>query len=139
MELITHRRQADALLGNKLGRYGYADLNRVEQAVKTLAGYAKCIHADPKLTCKTDWGLPGAFSPEAWPVKSQMVRYLSNVRALGERYAPQCPLPQSMENLPWQGANQIEQALLCVREVLVERLHTFQFSGELIAGEENTV
>ena len=137
MELITDRSPAD--IQNEKGRYTFEDLNRVERAVQLLAAYAKVVEADLRLPCKTDWGLPGVFSRDTWPVKSQMERYLSNVRALRDRYAPQSPLPESMENLTWQGANQIEYALLCIHEVLVERLHTFQCSGELIAGEENTV
>lgn len=137
MELITDRSPAD--IQNEKGRYTFADLNRVERAVQILAAYAKVVEADPGLLYKTDWGLPGVFSRDTWPVKSQMERYLSNVRALRDRYAPQSPLPDSMEKLTIRGANEIESALLHAHRVLTGRLHTFQFSGELIAGEENTV
>lgn len=130
MDLITDRRG---------GCYTFEDLNRVEGAVRLLAAYAKVVDGDMGLVCKTDWGLPGVFSRESWPVKSQMGRYLSNVRSLRDRYAPQCPLPDSMEGLTWQGANEIESALLQIHRVLTGRLQIFQFSGELFAGEENRV
>lgn len=139
MLLITDRRQADVLLGNEKGRYTHADLNRVEQATLTLAGFAKVLDGDMGLVCKTDWALPGSFSPAGWPVKTQMERYLSNVRALRDRYAPTQALPESMEKLDWQGANQIESALLKAYGVLTGRLHDFQFSGEFFAGEENGI
>lgn len=127
------------MLGRDKGRYGYTDLNRVEQAVNTLADYARVLDGNLELICKTDWGLPGVFSPASWPVKSQMLRYLSNVRVLRDRYAPGCELPDSMERLTWQGANQIESALLCAHRALTGRLHQFQFSGEFFAGEENGI
>jgi len=137
MYLITDRTEADVLLGNEKGRYTYQDLNRVEQAVTLLCALAARQNINPKLTTKINWGLPGAFSPDSWPTKSQMTRYLQNVRTLCAQLDIQATLPKSMARLTYVGANQIEKALQAAYEQMQGVLQTYQFSGELIAGEEN--
>ena len=90
--------------------YNYSDLNRVETAV---AGLAERLGLT--LTTKTNWSL--------WdtPTQSQMERYLSNVKTLVNKYAETHdistfpPLPDSMNHLTWEGANNIE---ICLTEML---------------------
>lgn len=91
------------------GAYNYTDLNRVESAVVELA-----TRFGLTLTTKTDWGL--------WdvPTKSDMERYLNNVITLGKT----CPadselptLPDSMNKLTFEDANNIERTLLIVNEI----------------------
>ena len=136
MELITDRTQSDVLLGNKKGVYSYEDLNRVERAVSFLAELAGQldVHYEPQV--KLDWTLPQVFDANGWPVRSQMERYLENVRALCALLAVQTQLPDSMDKLTYVGANRIEQALADVQAQIRGVLDTFQFSGELFAGEE---
>lgn len=136
MRLITDRSEADVLLMNEKGRYGSVDLNRVEAFVGTLLQQLPELDIHISLETKTDWALTDSFSSDAWPVKSQMERYLGNVMALCEvlRLAPE--LPESMEKLTHLGANQIEQALLFAQERVDAVKNTYRFSGELIAGEE---
>lgn len=104
------------------GAYGYRDLNRVENAVKTLA-----TSLGITLTVKTDWTVSDA------PRVADMTRYLSNVRALarGNDAVSSAVLPESMAGLTWYGANNIEQFLLDV-EVFLETYHR---SGEIFCGE----
>lgn len=139
MKLITDRTQADVLLGNEKGHYGHEDLNRVEKAVMQLCIYAEKLDVHPHLTIKTDWAAPGVFSPQSWPGESQMHRYLENVRRLCTAVGTDLALPQTMENLDWQGANQIEQALQAAHMRVQGVLQTYHYSGECYAGEENTV
>ena len=118
MELITDRTEADALLQNTKGRYSYRDLNRVEQAVETLCGLAEQLDISLGLTVKTDWAPPTAFSADNWPVESQMARYLANVKQLCKQFSINMPLPTTMSNLTWEGANNIEKALQAVYDHL---------------------
>lgn len=92
------------------GAYNYTDLNRVETAVSELAS-----ELGLSLTTKTNWTL--------WdiPVQADMERYLENVAAIRDA----CPgevefpnLPDSMNNLSFEGANSIEKVLLLVYEEL---------------------
>ena len=137
MKLITDREKADVLLKTPKGQYGPEDLNRVEGAVAELSVLAEAldIHFDPEV--KTDWGLPGAFSADAWPTQQQMARYLGNVAGLCAAVEVSAGLPGTMENLSFQDANRIEAALEAVYMRIQRVLQIFRYSGTFFAGEEN--
>lgn len=137
IQLITDRTQADVLLGTAKGSYGVADLNRVEQAVAELVTLARALDIRDDMDIKTDWTLPGGFSADQWPTRSQMQRYLDNVTELCRIVTVNAELPVSMNNLTFEGANQIERALEQVYDRVQKVLQIFQFSGEIFAGEEN--
>ena len=77
------------------------------------------------------------FSAEKWPTKKQMTRYLNNVQSLCKAVELAADLPSSMENLTWNGANQIEKALSLVHKRTQGVIKILRFSGEIFAGEEN--
>ena len=137
MNLITDRTYGDVLLNTENGRYEADDLNRVEDAVGKLCLIARTKVSLALLTTKTDWGQPGLFSSHEWPAWSQMERYLNNVKNLCSSIGIVAPLPASMKGLTYEGANQIEKALLLVQEHLSKNQENFRYSGEIIAGEEN--
>lgn len=137
MNLITDRTKEDVLLGNEKGKYQASDLNRVEEAVGYLSLFANAIVSAEPLITKTDWKEPDSFSSNTWPTQKQMERYLSNVASLCESVGISVALPDSIENLTWQGANQIEFALQQVLEYVRSNYQNFQYSGDLFAGEEN--
>jgi hypothetical protein len=104
------------------GAYNHTDLNRVEAAVARLAADLGLT-----LTTKTDWTL--------WdvPTQPEMVRYLNNVAAVRDA----CPwemnfpsLPDSMANLSYEMANNIEMVLL-----MVDTKNQTARSGEIYCGE----
>lgn len=135
MELITNRTQRDVLERNSRGCYGPDDLNRVERAVEALRMELTGLgEACPALAVKTDWQLTALYSPEQWPVKGQMERYLSNVRALLLAYGLEPRLPDSMERLTWQGANQIEQQLALLEQYLENQKAALRFCGAAECG-----
>lgn len=136
MELITDRTLEDVLQGTQKGRYGVADLNRVEQAVQELYSYADALGIVPPGQIKTDWVFPTAFSALSWPTELQMRRYLANITHLCQAVELAGGLPASMENLTFTGANSIEQALLGVYPRIQNALQIIQYSGEIFAGEE---
>lgn len=137
MKLITDRTESDVLLDNEKGRYGIADLNRVEQAVAELRSLAVQLDIYPKVTTKTDWTHVEAFNPETWPTAEQMARYLGNVHALCNAFSLKVKLPETMQYLTFAGANEIENALLLAYRRVRGILSTYQYSGECYAGEEN--
>lgn len=100
------------------GAYNHTDLNRVETVVGKIAEFRNIT-----MTTKTNW------TPWDIPTKADMERYLSNVQVLiddaefwKDPFVPEYGLnipkiPKTMDNLTYQGANQIESALetLCLR------------------------
>lgn len=116
--------------------YGYTDLNRVESAVKEIAQAFPTLGIDLDLVTKTDWGLPGDYSASEWVVESHINRYLWNVREIKRLFPSSVSIPETMNNLTWNGANNIEKAL----EIAMTRIESikisYRYSGELIAGEE---
>lgn len=139
MELITDRTKSDVLLGTEKGHYSAADLNRVESAAAELTLLAKKLDIHTRISTKTDWAEPGTFSINTWPTKAQMTRYLGNVHSLCDAVELAANVPASMEHLTWEGANQIERALLLTYERIQSILQIFRFSGEFYAGEEKGI
>ena len=146
------------------GLYDPRDRNRVESAVEYLSRsfrelplileeYASEIGSDwaqsdlpynPddfQLDTKTDWGPTDMFD------MFSRARYISNVRVLRDTFAPDMPLPDSLDGLTWQGANDIEAALMAVEaayerireeymEIIENEAKSLKIrSGEVFAGE----
>lgn len=136
IDLITDRTESDVLLGNAKGIYSFSDLNRVEEAVRIASEQAATAGFPLNLQTKTNWGLPGDFSIDKWPVQSQMKRYLNNIAVLKKSFHVPTEIPQSMEKLTWTGANNIEKVL----EISISRIagikQAYRYSGEVFAGEE---
>ena len=128
MDLITNRTEGAV--------YGYADLNRVESAVKIIADHLSSMGINVSLNTKTNWAPPENFSPELWPVQSQMKRYLENVEVIKNLFPNSVRLPSSMSSLTWTGANNIEKVLSIALERIDGIQSTYKYSGELYAGEE---
>lgn len=137
MEFITDRTKTDVLLGTEKGFYGWEDLNRVETAVKELSNLAKLLGVRETVETKTNWGFPGVFSADQWPTKTQMERYITNVHIVCSSVEMAAGLPDTMEGLNWQSANQIEKALQNTYERLNKTIANIKYSGEIFAGEEN--
>lgn len=137
MDFITDRTEADVLLGNAKGVYSHIDLNRVENAVAAIGEELSVnLGFSVFLTAKTDWEPTGDFLKESWPTASQMERYLSNVRCISNIFPSSVMLPTSMSDLTWRSANNIERALHYAAECIAAVKSSFQYSGEVYAGEE---
>lgn len=133
--LITDRTAADVLNGTEKGVYGYADLNRVESAVEEIGKDFLELGLGSAPTVKTDWGTPGDFSDQTWPVESQMERYLGNIKAIADKFPSNVKLPRSMDSLTWDGANNIEKTLQIAAGRIAGIKQTWKYSGELFSGE----
>lgn len=109
------------------GAYNYTDLNRVESAVAEIADVFGL-----NLTTKTDWTLSDI------PDQVDMERYLANVVAIrdacpGDVTFP--PLPNSMNGLNYQGANNIEKVLEIAYKYWLDSQEKYIQSGEIYCGE----
>lgn len=82
------------------GAYNYSDLNRVERVVKEISDSEGL-----GLVTKNDWTM--------WdiPKASDMSRYLSNVKAIQEYAGTSIELPDTMDNLTYEYANNIEKVI----------------------------
>lgn len=130
MQLITDRTQADVLEGTEKGHYTPRDLDRVELAVEELCGQMRRMDILLPLQTCLYW------QQRPVPTRESMERYLHNVRTVMQALALTAELPESMENLNYQGANQIELALMKAQSRVAGVLESYQMSGELFAGEE---
>lgn len=89
------------------GAYNYSDLNRVERAVSEIAARSGLT-----LTTNTNWAM--------WdvPTEADMSRYLGNIVAIKEHFNINISVPESMSNLDYVGANNIELILSAAYESL---------------------
>ena len=136
MDLITDRTESDVLLGNSKGVYSYADLNRVESAAAMIAEQITELGFALQLQTKTDWDFPGNFSAWNWPVESQMRRYLQNIADIKRLFVISTQIPETMDKLDWNGANNIEEVLQIAFSRITGIKQSYRYSGEIYAGEE---
>lgn len=114
------------------GAYNASDLNRVGAAVAYVAGrltgYGYAVSVDPR----QDWQVTDI------PTQESMTAYLADVATLRAALtvAADTPeVPEDMERLTWQEANDIEKILVDVDELLTRMAAAWFYSGELYAGE----
>lgn len=136
MQFITDRTEADVLMGTAKGMYQDADLNRVEEAVAEISAQFHSLGIGIELVIKTDWKPPEDYSPESWVTEKQMSRYLENVAAIRSLFPVAIQLPQSMSDLTWEDANNIEKILKAAAERITAMKQSYRYSGEFYSGEE---
>lgn len=136
MEFIIDRTEVDVLMGTAKGIYQDTDLNRVEEAVAEISAQFHSLGIDLELVVKTDWKPPEDYSPENWITEKQMTRYLENVAVIHGLFPVAIQLPQSMSDLNWEDANNIEKILKAAVSRITAMKQSYRYSGEFYAGEE---
>ena len=122
--MITDRTDSDTY-------YNYTDLNRVESKTKELAEKLSKSGYFVMIKTKTDWSM------DNFPSASEMKRYLDNVKALKNQFTLSYgELPESMDNLDYIGANEIEKFLMDVEKLIDYMLEALHFCGVFYCGEE---
>lgn len=127
---LTAEEQAE-YMGGMRGAYNYNDLNRVGNAcvwlheLFTMAGVALPGYTTPK----TNWAVSDV------PTTAQMNAYLANIAAFKSAAALTQIIPESMNRLGFEGANDIEKLLLDAEDVVKALMRDFLYSGEFEAGE----
>lgn len=161
----SQNEQLYALGGAPKGAYNYTDLNRVEEAVDYVAdelvqadtdikAYAVSMGVawdssfdlpydpnDYNLTVKTDWAETDI------PSATQMARYIGNIRLIRDAIpdASAVWIPDTMDGLNWELANNIEQllidmdtglaALIALKKGYIRSALAVYYSGEIYSGE----
>lgn len=136
MQFITDRTEVDVLLGTAKGMYQHTDLNRVESAVAEISAQFQSLGIGLKLVFKTDWAPPEDYTPESWVTEKQMARYLENVAAIRDLFPVAIQLPETMSDLDWKDANNIEKILKAAVDRIGAVKQSYRYSGEFYAGEE---
>lgn len=120
-------------LGEMKGRYGYTDMNRVEEAVAALSRrLTELGYNHSELTVKTDW------SHEDIPTVEDFKRYYGNVETLrrASTIYPSTPVtPTVAQNLNYSRANDLEQIILDINEITTILPNTWYYAGEIFSGE----
>lgn len=114
------------------GAYNASDLNRVGAAVAYVAGRLNGYGYYVSVSPKQDW------TANDIPTAGQMATYIQDVAALRGAIAVMDstpPTPESASGLTWQEANNIEQIILDVDELLTRMAAAWFYSGDLFSGE----
>lgn len=128
---MTEAEQAEWQTALK-GAYNADDLNRVGAAMNYVAdrlteqGYA------PSVSPKTDW------SESAWLTPDAALVYLADLAELRRQFAMMQTTPEvpdDMERLTYQEANNIEKILEDIDTLLTNAALAWRYSGDLFSGE----
>lgn len=114
------------------GAYNASDLNRVGAAVAYVAGRLNGYGYYVSVSPKQDW------TANDIPTAGQMATYIQDVAALRGAISVMAstpPTPDSVNNLTWKEANDIEKILMDVDELLTRMAAAWFYSGDLYAGE----
>lgn len=126
---ITDRTTEDVRRGTDKGFYNASDFNRVEHNVKALADLLNGYHYQIDVNTKTNWTMQDIIKAE------DRERYLSNLQTLKDRFFGTVPLPETMERLNHEGANNIERL---IDEIYTHIRHmecSFRPCGTFAAGQ----
>lgn len=130
--LVTDRTLEDVSNKTAKGFYNATDLNRVDAAVEYVAGRFQALGYDCPVSVKKDW------SESDTPTASQMETYRQNIATLRRQIAVMRTTPETPETirqLDYIRANNIEQILMDLDQLLTNIKKSWYFSGELYAGE----
>lgn len=134
ISLVTDRTMGDVLAESDKGSYNASDLNRVQEATKLLCDTL------------TDYGYASRLNYEAlskiWTngdliFEDQMDVYLQNVQAVLAILQVHYTLPNTVDMLDYEGANNIERALMELDDTIYRMELAFVPCGEAICGGDN--
>lgn len=114
MLLITDRKSSDLSVDNDRGNYNASDFNRVNEACIELVSFMKSVGASGGGNFKTDWTMYD------YPTKTVTDHYLKQIYGLINAYYKrnEYDLPRDMSAFDYEQANDIEKALLDIKEVI---------------------
>ena len=112
--------------------YNVTDLNRVGAAVEYVAGRFQVLGYDCPVSVKKDW------SESDTPTASQMEVYRQNIVTLRRQIAVMQSTPETpdtIRQLNYIRANNIEQILMDLDQLITNIQKLWDYSGEIYAGE----
>lgn len=130
--LITDRTQADVDARNGKGTYNASDLNRGAAAMNYVAGRLESAGYDTHISPKTGW------KDDDWVGPAEQAVYLGYLAELRSQFAMMQttpPVPNDMEKLTYQEANDIEKILEDIDRLLANASQAWFYSGDIYASE----
>lgn len=130
--LVTDRTQQDVTNGTEKGSYNASDLNRVGAAMAYLRDKLNDNGYFVEISPKTDWRESDV------PTDTSMDFYLEcigTIRGILPLPSDTPEVPETMENLTYTTANNIEKILETVDSVLAKSISFLYYSGDIYSGE----
>jgi hypothetical protein len=116
------------------GAYNASDLNRVGSVLN----YLKDKLSDTGYLGATTFNVREDWQKGEIPTAAEFSAYINAVSAVREaltHYPTTPPVPANNGSLDFQGANDIEQIMLDIDELVTKMLKARYYSGELFSGE----
>lgn len=127
--LIYDRTQKDLEQNTSKAYYNYTDLNRIEEWCEYLANLLTSYSYPIKIQVKKNWQMSD------FPVSSEMERIRQNVNALKEVYFAFTEIPENLEYMTIEKANDIEKILSEIDFILISMENNFIYSGVANCGQ----
>ena len=128
--LIFDRTQLDIDNDTEKGQYTYTDLNRVESWCKYIADVLNGYNYHVSINAKTDW----KESDYHWSEDLERIR--QNVNRLKKAYFSFTQIPENLEYMTFEKANEIEKILHELDCVLAGMESNFIYSGVADSGQD---
>ena len=111
-KLIFDRTQLDIDNDTEKGNYNYTDLNRIEEWCEYLANLLTSYSYPVSIQVKKNWNMSD------FPTSSEMERIRQNVNGLKEAYFSFTQIPENLEYMTFEKANDIEKILYEIDKIL---------------------
>lgn len=153
--LITDRTEADVLRWKALRDKGWANMTEAERAewsaglkgaynatdlnrVGTALNYLRDRLTEAGYLGGNEFSMPTTWNNTHTPTRESFTSYISaveTIRAAMSQKRTTPPTPADTGRLDFQGANDIEQILLDIDELIPKMLAVRYYSGDLYSGE----
>jgi alpha-glucosidase (family GH31 glycosyl hydrolase) len=132
-DLVTDRTFADVLMRNERGTYNASDLNRISLAAQMLNLYCSSLGYSAGKASDRMW-----FAEEI-PTEEELLDFYEGIlRQDVLNYAKtKQSLPESLKNLDYEGANNIEKFLYLSIEAVENIPKSYIYADEIFGGEFN--
>lgn len=127
--LIYDRSNSDLLNKTSKGHYNVSDLNRVEEWCEYLANLLTSYSYKVDVQVKKNW------QRSDFPTSSEMERIRQNINRLKKVYFSFTQIPENLEYMTIEKANDIEKILFEIDTLLNNMISQFNYCGEINSGE----
>lgn len=128
-KLIFDRTNSDLINSTTKAYYNFEDLNRVEAWCEYLAEILNKYSYLVDIEVKKDWSM------SQFPTHSELERIRVNINRLKQAYFSFTQIPENLEYMTWQKANDIEKILYEIDKILKHMENNFIYSGVANCGQ----
>lgn len=121
--LIFDRTQLDITNKTEKGRYNYTDFNRIESWCEYIANTLNSYSYSISILTKTNYSLKNK------PNESDLERIRNNINTLKQAYFSFTEIPENLEYMTFEKANDIERILYEIEKLLSYMENNFDYCG----------